>query len=241
VGDERREARVVDHNTIMKRGKTYRAQAEGIDSQKLYTLDEALDILKKTKRAKFDETVEFHAGLNIDPKKGDQQVRAAATLPHGTGKSVRVAVATTTKTDEAKAAGADLVGAEELIETIKGGTIDFDVLVATPEMMVKLAPVAKVLGPRGLMPNPKTETVTQNVAETVEALKKGKVSFKNDAGANVHCPVGKVSFTQEQLAQNIRDFKDALEKTKPATVKGKFIKSAYICSTMSPAIRLELW
>jgi large subunit ribosomal protein L1 len=225
----------------MKHGKKYRAVSEKIEKSKLYSVEEAMQLVKETKTAKFDESVEVHVKLSIDPRKGDQQVRGTVVLPHGTGKEKKIAVVTSTKAAEAKEAGADLIGAEDLIEKIKSGKVDnFDVLVASPEMMPKLAVVAKILGPRGLMPSPKTETVTDKIKETVEMLKKGKASFKNDNGANVHQVIGKVSFEEAKLKENYEAFVDALTKSRPAAVKGKYIVSASICSTMGPGLKIQL-
>lgn len=223
----------------MKYGKKYRAAAEKIDKNKLYEISEAVKIIKGSKIAKFDESVEIHVKTNTDPKKGDQQVRGTLVLPHGTGKSKKVAVITSTSQDEAKKAGADLVGGEELIEKI-AKKIDFDVLVATPEMMPKLAKVAKVLGPKGLMPNPKTETVTTKVKEAVEALKKGKLAFKNDDSSNVHSIVGKMSFEEKQLTENIKTFIENIEKAKPASLKGKFLSNVTVCSTMGAGLKIKV-
>lgn len=225
----------------MFRGKKYKKAFEKIEKDKKYSIEEAVKVIKENKIAKFDESVEIHIKLSIDPKKGDQQVRGAVVLPHGTGKTKKVAVITSIKTKEAKDAGADIVGGEEMIEKIKNNKISqFDILVATPEMMPKLAQVAKILGPRGLMPSPKTETVTDKVKETVEMLKKGKVSFKNDDGANVHQIVGKASFEDSKLKENIESFLDALQKAKPQAAKGKYIISASVCSTMGPGLRISL-
>ena len=233
----------------MGHGKKYRAVIEKIDKNKFYPIVEALDLIKGGKIAKFDESVEVHVRLAVDPKKGEEQVRGTAVLPHGTGKSKKVAVITSMKAKEAKEAGADVVGAEELIEKIsaRGGSafggksgLKFDVLVATPEMMPKLAPVAKILGPKGLMPSPKTETVTDKVRETVEMLKKGKINFKNDDTSNIHQVIGKVSFGAEKLEENFGTFIEAVRKIKPTSVKGKFILSVTICSTMGPGIKVNL-
>jgi large subunit ribosomal protein L1 len=225
----------------MKHGKKYRAVSEKIEKSKLYSVEEAMQLVKETKTAKFDESVEVHVKLSIDPRKGDQQVRGTVVLPHGTGKEKKIAVVTSTKAAEAKEAGADLIGAEDLIEKIKSGKVDnFDVLVASPEMMPKLAVVAKILGPRGLMPSPKTETVTDKIKETVEMLKKGKASFKNDNGANAHQVIGKVSFDEAKLKENYEAFMDALIKARPAGVKGKYIVSTSICSTMGPGLKIQL-
>lgn len=212
---------------------------EKIDKNKIYSLEEAVKLMKENKIAKFDESVEVHIKTNVDPKKGEQQVRSAVILPHGTGKSKRVAVITSSGADEAKAAGADVVGGEELIEKI-AKKIDFDVLVATPEMMPKLAKIAKILGPKGLMPNPKTETVTTKIKETVEALKKGKIAFKNDDSANIHQAVGKLSFEDEKLIENIKAFIGAVEKARPVLFKGKLIVNISVCSTMGAGIKISL-
>jgi len=195
--------------------------------------------MKENKLAKFDESVEVHIKTNVDPKKGEQQVRGTVALPHGTGKTKRVAVITSTSEKEAKEAGADIVGGEELIEKF-AKKIDFDVLVATPEMMPKLAKVAKILGPKGLMPNPKTETVTTKIKEAVEALKKGRAAFKNDDSANVHQAVGKLSFEDAKLIENIKVFIEAIEKAKPAAFKGKLITNITVCSTMGNGIKISL-
>jgi large subunit ribosomal protein L1 len=229
----------------MARGKKYRGVVAEVDKNKEYSLEEALSFLKAHAVAKFDESVEVHVRLGINPKKGEEQVRSTAVLPHGVGRSKKVAVVTTTKATEAQEAGADLVGGEELIDDIKNGKavpgVGFDVVVATPEVMPKLAAVAKILGPKGMMPNPKTETVTPKVKETVEVLKKGsKVSFKNDDSANVHQTIGKLSFASEQLEENYKAFMDALQKARPETMKGRFIHSLSVCSTMGPGLRVKL-
>ncbi|HRY82742.1 MAG TPA: 50S ribosomal protein L1 [Candidatus Moranbacteria bacterium] len=229
----------------MKRGKKYRAVEKKIDRSKVYPLEEAVKVIKENKIAKFDEAVEVHIKTNIDTKKGDQQIRGIVDLPHGTGKSKIIAVITSTHAKDAKEAGADIVGGEEFIEKIKSGKAfsgkdKFDILVATPEMMPKLAPVAKILGPKGLMPNPKTETVTTKIKETVSALKKGKASFKNDDGGNIHQVVGKVSFEDAKLIENITTLITSLEKSKPATLKGKLISSITVCSTMGVGLKISL-
>lgn len=228
----------------MKHGKKYRAIAEKVDQNKIYELEEAVKVIKENTLAKFDESVEIHVRTNIDPKKGDQQIRGTVNLPHGTGKSKKVAVITSTHEKEAKESGAEIVGGEDLIEKIKSGKIfekgGVDIFVATPEMMPKLASVAKILGPKGLMPNPKTETVTTKIKETVEALKKGKASFKNDSSGNIHQAVGKVSFPDEKLLENIRKFIESVEKSKPAGFKGKMIANISVCSTMGVGIRVSL-
>jgi large subunit ribosomal protein L1 len=229
------------HNTIMKRGKKYTAVAGKVEKNKLYSATEAFALVKESKVAKFDESVEVHIKLAVDPKKGDQQVRAAVILPHGIGKTKKVGVVTSTKAKEAKDAGADVVGGEDLIEKIKLGKLEgFDILVASPEMMPKLAQVAKILGPRGLMPSPKTETVTDKIKEAVEMLKKGKLSFKNDNSGVVHQIIGKVSFDAKKLEENYAAFMDAVNKAKPVGVKGKYMLSVSVCSTMGPGVRVSL-
>jgi large subunit ribosomal protein L1 len=223
----------------MKHGKKHRAVVEKIDKNTIYSLEEAVRMMKENKIVKFDESVEVHIKTSVDPKKGDQQVRSTVVLPHGTGKTKRVAVITSTSVDEAKTAGADIVGGEELIEKF-AKKIDFDVLVATPEMMPKLAKVAKILGPKGLMPNPKTETVTTKIKEAVEALKKGRAAFKNDDSANIHQAVGKLSFEDAKLIENIKTFVEAVEKSKPAALKGRLIVNITICSSMGAGIRVKM-
>lgn len=213
-----------------------------VDKEKVYNLEEAIAVVKDTSNVKFDASVEIHARLGIDPKKSDQQIRATVTLPHGTGKTKRIAAFVGPNDEKAaKDAGADLVLGEEEIKTIKDtGKIDFDIAVATPEMMPKLAVAARVLGPKGLMPNPKTDTVDKDVAKMVDALKKGKAAFKNDDTANIHQIVGKVSFDNAKLAENITTFLDALKKAKPAGTKGAFIKSLYLTSAMGPSVKVAI-
>lgn len=236
--------RTFEPQKYMKHGKKYRSVAEKIDRNQTYKLEDAIRVIKDNKIAKFDESIEVHVRTNIDPKKGDQQIRGTVDLPHGTGKSKKIAVITSTHASDAKEAGADIIGGEEFIDKIKSGKAfekgGFDILVATPEMMPKLAPVAKILGPKGLMPNPKTETVTTKIKETVEALKKGKASFKNDSSGNVHQAVGKVSFEDEKLIENINKFIESLEKAKPAGFKGKMIANISICSTMGVGLRVNM-
>lgn len=226
----------------MKHGKRFNELRASFDRNKVYGLAEAIGLVKKTSNTKFDSTVEVHVRLGIDPKKGDQQVRATVTLPHGTGKTKRVAafVATPEHEKEAKTAGADLVGGEELVaEIAKTGKCDFDIAVATPDMMPKLAKVAKVLGPRGLMPSPKNDTVSKDIGQTVKEMKGGKVAFKNDDTANIHQSIGKASFTEDQLAVNFETFMDALKRAKPSSSKGVYIKSVTIASTMGPGIKVS--
>ncbi len=229
----------------MKHGKKYRTAAGKLEEGKTYSVEEAIAFVKENAGAGFDESVEVHVKLGTNPKKSDEAVRATASLPHGTGRTKKVAVVTSTQAKEAKEAGAALVGGEELVAEIKEGKVnpgtDFDVLLATPEMMPKLAMVAKILGPKGLMPSPKNETVTPKVAGAVEALSKGaKISFKNDDSSNIHQVVGRVSFTEEQLSENIAAFREALMKAKPDSLKGKFVRSASISSTMGPGVLVSL-
>lgn len=221
--------------------KRMKALVSKVDKNKVYSLDEAVKLVKETSVVKFDAGIEVHAALGIDPKKGEQQVRATIVLPHGTGKTKKVAAfVNSEKEKEAKEAGADFVYGEEDIKKLKDtGKIDFDVAVTTPDMMAKLAVVAKVLGPKGLMPNPKTDTVSPNVKKMIEELKKGKITFKNDDTANVHQLVGRASFTEAQLKENLAAFLDALSKAKPSTSKGTYIKTLVICSSMGPAIRIS--
>ncbi len=208
---------------------------------KTYLIIEAIAEVKKNANAKFDESVEAHFRLAIDPKKSDQQVRGVAELPHGTGKSVKIVVFTTTQKKEAESAGADIVGGEELIGQIKSsGKIDADIAVATPEIMPRLATIAKILGPKGLMPNPKNQTVTPKVSIVIEALKKGRADFKNDSSGNIHQVIGKKSFEDGKLEENFKVLLEAVRKAKPEGVKGKFIKSVAICSTMGESVRVSL-
>lgn len=228
----------------MKYGKNYRAVVAKLEAGKEYTPEEALAFLKENKTAKFDESVEVHVRLGINPKKSDEMVRATVILPHGTGRAQKVAVITATKEKEAEEAQADLVGGEEIIADIKSGKLspgtDFDVILATPEMMPKLAVIAKILGPKGMMPSPKTETVTVKIKEAVEMLKKGKkVSFKNDDTGNIHQVIGKLSFATEQLVENFQTLKEILDKSKPENMKGKFMKKLYVSSTMGPGLVLK--
>lgn len=225
----------------MKTGKRMAAASANIDKKATYPLEAAVTLLKDGAKAKFDETVELHFALGVDPKQGDQQIRGTVTLPHGTGKTKRViAFVDANNEAAAKAAGADIVGTEEVLnDIIRTGKIDFDVAVAVPSMMPKLAKAAKILGPRGLMPNPKTETVGPNIAKIIEEQKGGKLSFKNDNTANVHMIVGKASFSPENLVANIKVAVDAIRKSKPASSKGVFMKSVTITSTMGPAIKLD--
>lgn len=223
----------------MKRTKRYVGVVEKRTEEKM-AVEDAFVFVKEHANAKFDESVEVHVRLNIDAKKGDQAVRGSVTLPHGTGKEVRIGVITESKVDEAKEAGADVIGGQELIDKIKAGTLpDVDVLVATPDMMPKLAPAARILGPRGLMPSPKTDTVTPNVAAIVESLKKGKANFKNDNTGNIHQVIGKVSFDAAHLEENYKAFIDAVSTCKTDAHKGQLVTAISVCSTMSPAVKIK--
>jgi large subunit ribosomal protein L1 len=211
-----------------------------VDKNKVYSVDEAVALVKETSGVKFDASVEVHANLGIDPKKGEQQIRATVVLPHGSGQTKKVAAfVSPEKEKEAKEAGADFIYGEDEIKKIKDTSkIEFDVAVTTPDMMPKLAAIAKVLGPKGLMPNPKTETVGPNVKKMIEELKRGKITFKNDDTSNVHQIIGKTSFTNEALKENFLAFSDALNKAKPATQKGTYIKNLTITSSMGPSIKI---
>jgi large subunit ribosomal protein L1 len=222
-------------------GKRIKQAREGIVRTKLYSLEEAVKLIKSKASAKFDETVELAINLGVDPKHADQMVRGVVNLPNGTGRTLRVAVfARGAKADEAKAAGADIVGAEELVQTVQGGTIEFDRCIATPDMMPLVGRLGKVLGPRGLMPNPKVGTVTTDVTAAVKASKGGAVEFRAEKAGIVQGSVGKASFGEAQLADNIRAFVDAVSKAKPTGAKGTYMQRAAISSTMGPGVRLDL-
>jgi large subunit ribosomal protein L1 len=213
---------------------------EGIDPNKAYSLEEAIKILKDRSKVKFDETIEVAMNLGVDPRHADQMVRGVVNLPNGTGKTVRVAVfARGDKADEAKAAGADIVGAEDLVQTVQGGTIDFDRCIATPDMMGLVGRLGKVLGPRGLMPNPRVGTVTPDVATAVKASKGGAVEFRVEKAGIVHAGVGKVSFDVKALEENVRAFADAVNKAKPAGAKGNYVKKVSVTSTMGPGLKID--
>ncbi|PPD15283.1 MAG: 50S ribosomal protein L1 [Methylobacterium sp.] len=214
---------------------------EGIDRTKLYALDEAVKMVKDRASAKFDETIEIAMNLGVDPRHADQMVRGVCNLPNGSGRTVRVAVfARGAKADEAKAAGADIVGAEDLVETINGGTIEFDRCIATPDMMGLVGRLGKVLGPRGLMPNPRVGTVTMDIAGAVKASKGGAVEFRVEKAGIVHAGVGKASFENGKLAENIRAFVDAVNKAKPTGAKGTYLQRIAISSTMGPGVKVEV-
>lgn len=211
-----------------------------VDRNTQYGLDEAVSLLKQTATAKFDETIELAFNLNVDPKYADQQIRGAIVLPHGTGKSKRVLVfAKGAKVQEAEAAGADFVGSEELVAKIQGGWLDFDVVVATPDMMSVVGRLGKVLGPKGLMPNPKVGTVTMDVTKAVQEVKAGKVEYRTDKAGNIQLSVGKASFSEDQLRDNIRTIFDRIAKARPASVKGQYMKSVTLSSTMGPGVALD--
>jgi large subunit ribosomal protein L1 len=221
-------------------GKRVRAAREGISREKAYSLEEALKLVKSRAKAKFDETVDIAMNLGVDPKHADQMVRGVCNLPNGSGRTLKVAVfARGAKAEEAKAAGADIVGAEDLVEIVSNGTINFDRCIATPDMMGLVGRLGKVLGPRGLMPNPRVGTVTMDVATAVKGAKGGSVEFRVEKAGIVHAGVGKASFTEAQLAENIRAFVDAVNKAKPAGSKGTYLKKVAIKSTMGPGIKVE--
>jgi large subunit ribosomal protein L1 len=224
----------------MKRSKRYVASVAKIDKRKLYELEEAIKTMKDAATAKFDESVEVAVRLGVDPRKADQMVRGTVVLPHGTGKTVRVLVIAKGEKDrEAKDAGADFTGAEDLIEKITGGWLDFDVMIATPDTMGQVGKLGRVLGPRGLMPNPKTGTVTFEVAKAVKDAKAGKIDFRVDKYGIIHALVGKKSFSIDQLKENIRAFMDVVNRLKPSSAKGIYIKSLTLSSTMGPGVRLD--
>lgn len=223
-----------------KHGKKYTEAAKQVDRAKLYDPAEALELVKKAAVAKFDETVEISIRLGVDPRHADQQIRGAVVLPGGIGKAVRVAVfAKADKAKEAEAAGADFVGAEDLIAKVQGGWLDFDVAVATPDMMGMVGKLGRVLGPRGLMPNPKTGTVTFDVTNAVKEIKAGKVEYRTDKAGIVAAPIGKASFDAEKLGANFKAFMDAILRAKPAAAKGVYLKSITISSTMGPGVRVN--
>ncbi|HPT69563.1 MAG TPA: 50S ribosomal protein L1 [Syntrophomonas sp.] len=224
----------------MKKGKAYSDAIKKIEKSKLYDPQEALNLVKEIATAKFDETVEVHIKLGVDPRHADQQVRGTVSLPHGTGKTRKVLVfAKGEKVKEAEQAGADYVGGEELAEKIQGGWFDFDIAVATPDMMAVVGKLGKILGPRGLMPNPKSGTVTFDIERTINELKAGRIEYRVDKTSIVHAPIGRVSFEVEKLQENLNTFAAALIKAKPAAAKGQYMRSVSICSTMGPGVKIN--
>ena len=222
-------------------GKKFKAAAAQVDSKKTYGYQEACALAKKTSCTKFDSSIEVSFSLNVDPRQAEQNIRGAMVLPNGTGKTQKVLViAQGAKEDEAKAAGADIVGGKDVLDKIKGGWFDFDVIVATPDMMGQLGRLGKVLGPKGLMPNPKTGTVTMDVKKAVEEIKKGKVEYRVDKDGNMNVMIGKASFTDEQIAQNFKALYDTVAKARPNTVKGVFMKSVTVSTTMGPGVKVTV-
>ena len=226
---------------MAKKGKKYQDALKLVDRDKLYSVAEAIDLVKKTSTAKFDETVELHVRLGVNPKYADQQVRGAVVLPNGIGKTKRVLVfAKGEKVAEAESAGADFVGSDEIIQKIQGGWLDFDVAIATPDMMGMVGRLGKILGPRGLMPNPKLGTVTMDLAKAINEAKAGKIEYRTDKAGNIHCPIGKVSFEPDKLQGNYQTLIDALNRAKPAAAKGQYMRAITITSTMGPGIHVAL-
>jgi large subunit ribosomal protein L1 len=226
---------------VAKRGKRYKALLEKYDRNAEYSIKEAVKLVKELATAKFDETIELHMRMGIDPKKPDQNIRSSVVLPHGTGKNVRVLVfAEGPKAEEAKQAGADYVGSDELIEKIQQGWLDFDIAIATPDQMRKVSKIARILGPRGLMPNPKAGTVTNDIAAAVKEFKAGKIEFRNDKTGNLHIPVGKASFDEQKLLENIKAALSAVLAAKPASSKGAYIKKMVLAPTMGPGVRVNV-
>ena len=226
---------------MAKAGKKYQEACKLVEAGKLYTAAEAMDLVKKTATAKFDESIELHVRLGVDPKYPDQQVRGAIVLPNGTGKTERVLVfAKGEKVKEAEAAGADFVGSDEIVQKIQGGWLDFDVAVATPDMMGTVGRLGKILGPRGLMPNPKLGTVTMDLQKAISEVKAGKVEYRTDKAGNVHVVIGKASFDAEKLQQNFQALMDTLIRVKPAAAKGQYIRSITVSATMGPGVPVQL-
>lgn len=226
---------------MSKPGKRFRSTAETIERDKLYGVEDAVKLIKGAAKTKFDETVEIAMNLGVDPRHADQMVRGVCQLPNGSGRDVKVAVfAKDDKAEEAKAAGADIVGSDDLVQKIQAGDIDFDRCIATPDMMPLVGRLGKVLGPRGLMPNPKVGTVTNDVAEAVKSAKGGAVEFRVEKAGIVHAGVGKVSFSEEALVQNVKALTDAVMKAKPSGVKGSYLKKVAVSSTMGPGVKIEI-
>ncbi|MCP1225238.1 50S ribosomal protein L1 [Sebaldella sp. S0638] len=225
---------------MAKKGKRYQEIAKKVDKMKLYTPEEALDLVFETKSAKFTETVELAFRLGVDPRHADQQVRGTVVLPHGTGKTIKILVITSgDKIDEALKAGADYAGDDEYITKIQGGWLDFDLVIATPDMMPKLGKLGKLLGTKGLMPNPKSGTVTTDVAKTVDEFKKGKLAFKVDKLGSIHVPIGKVNFDKEKITENFKTVVDQIIKLKPDASKGQYLRTVAISLTMGPGIKID--
>ena len=225
---------------MAKHGKTYNDATKRYDREHLHSLNEAIGLVKSLSNRKFDETVETAVRLGVDPRKADQMVRGTVSLPHGTGKAVRVAVfAAGEPAREAEAAGADVVGADDLVARVEGGFLDFDVAISTPDLMGQVGKLGRTLGPRGLMPNPKTGTVTNDIGKAVAEFKAGKVEYRTDRNGNVHVPVGKVSFSADQLAENLTAVLDEILRAKPASAKGRYLKSVSVSSTMGPGVRID--
>lgn len=225
---------------MAKHGKKYKKSAEAVDAKKTYTIAEAVKVISKFEKLKFDQTIDIAVRLGVDPKHADQMVRGSTLMPHGTGKTVRVAViAKPEKEADAKAAGADHFGSDDLIDKIKEGWLEFDKLIATPDMMSKVGKIGTILGPRGLMPNPKTGTVTPDVAKAVKEIKAGRVEYKVDKAGIVHTIVGKLSFDSNKLSENLSTLMDSIVKAKPSTAKGQYIKSITLSSTMGPGVNID--
>ena len=224
-----------------KHGKRYRGLLEKVDADKVYSSDEATSLVKELATAKFDETIEAHVRLGIDPRKSDQNVRGTVALPHGTGRAVRVLALTQgDKVGDAEAAGADVVGGDEIITRIQGGWLEFDAVVATPDMMAAVgSKLGRILGPRGLLPNPRSGTVGPNIGELVRALKAGQIEFRNDKTGVVHAPIGKASFDAAKLQENLNAFRSAVEAAKPETARGVFVRTVFLSSTMGPSVQVS--
>lgn len=224
----------------MKRSRSYKEHSENVEHGKSYTLDDAVKILRDSARAKFDESIEATARLGVDPRKADQMVRGTTVLPHGTGKKIRVLVlAKGEKAKEAEEAGADMVGADDYVEKIQQGWSDVDTIIATPDMMGQVGKLGKILGPKKLMPNPKSGTVTMDIERAVKAAKAGKIEYRLDKTANIQVGVGKISFTDDQILDNLKAFYGAVMRAKPSSAKGTYLKNASICTTMGPGIKLD--
>lgn len=225
---------------MAKHGKRYLEAAKKVDSTKFYSVDEAMKLAKETSYANFDATIEVAYNLSVDPKQADQQIRGALVLPNGTGKSKKVVVfAEGPQADQAKEAGADEVGSDDLVEKVQNGYLDFDVVIATPMMMAKVGRLGRILGPKGLMPNPKTGTVTMDIEKAVKNVKAGQVEYRVDRQAAIHTPIGKVSFTEDQLVENFDALRDVILRARPASAKGQYIKSVAVSATFGPGIKLD--